>query len=193
MEYKTILYSVFSDNAYSACLQEGKPLPESPKEGKWRSLDLADDSAAYVDVVGRTGRRQGFTGRTTGGVGRLERVHHPERPGRGVQGRWDEHFSRPRISMLFADLKPNLKPGSVKYAFRPEVRPDKLVVTFDHLHDYCAWYGCYGSNTAQAVLYLSGPRRGDVVLSYRSISASAPILVGLSPGGRDNDFEPQRG
>ena len=194
MEYKTILYSVFSDNAYSACLQEGKPLPESPKEGKWRSLDLADDSAAYVDVVGRTGKKVRFYGKDYRGVWVGSNGYITfDGPDEGSKAGWDEHFSRPRISMLFADLKPNLKPGSVKYAFRPEVRPNKLVVTFDHLHDYCAWYGCYGSNTAQAVLYLSGPRRGDVVLSYRSIStASAPILVGLSPGGRDNDFRPKR-
>jgi len=84
-----------------------------------------------------------------------------------------------------------LRSGSVKYSFRPESKPDRLVVTYDHLHDYCTWYGCYGSNTGQAVIYFDGPRSGDIVLGYRSIStASSPIIVGLSPGYTPA-FEPQ--
>ena len=63
-----------------------------------------------------------------------------EEPDNARKAGWDEHFSQPRISLLFADLKPNLKSGSVKYTFQPADRPNRVVVTYDHLHDYCTWY-----------------------------------------------------
>jgi|ERR1711924_491328 len=61
MEYKTLEYKVFSDNAYSTCLVDSlKPLPEDAKQGQWKDLDLDKDSAAYIDVVGKTGRKVKF-------------------------------------------------------------------------------------------------------------------------------------
>ncbi|QDZ22778.1 serine protease [Chloropicon primus] len=180
LEYKTIRYKVFSENAYSTCLVEGKPLAESVKAGDWTKLDLEDDSAAYIDVVGKTGKKVKLFGVEYPGlwVGSNGYITFEE-PDNVRKATWEDHHGKARISVLFTDLKPELKSGSVKY----RIFSDRVAVTWDHLHDYCTWYGCFGSNTGQAVLWFDGGRRGDVVLSYRSIStASSPIIVGLSSG-----------
>mmetsp|Transcript_4859 Transcript_4859/g.8614 ORF Transcript_4859/g.8614 Transcript_4859/m.8614 type:complete len:907 (+) Transcript_4859:131-2851(+) len=192
MEYKTIEYRHFSENAYSTCLVDSDtPLLEEVKEGKWRKLDVDDDSASYIDVVAKTGRKVKFYGREYSGmwVGSNGYITFGD-PDSTRKASWEEHFKKPRISLLYTDLKPNLRSGSIKYSFRPEGNPNRVVVTYDHLHDYCTWYGCYGSNTAQAVIYFDGERKDDIIIGYRSISTpSAPIIVGLSPGYTP-EFEP---
>jgi len=191
LEYKTILFKVFADNAYSACILDGvEPLAESAEDISWETIQLDDDSSTFIDLVGKTGRKVTFYGAEHDGLwvssngyitfGEPDNDHDPSLA---------SHFSKARLSLLYSDLRPDLGSGTVTYALLPPSNPNRIAVTYDHLNDYCTWWGCYGSNTAQAVIYFEGEKKGDIVLSYRSIStASKPIIVGLSPGFMPGQF-----
>ena len=233
MEYKRIAFKPYATNAYSACSAPGEGLEDS-MGGNWIVLDTPGYIKAQVTFFGEM--HQGVYVSSNGHITFGEPDHTKNK------GNWEEHWKKPRISVLFADLKPELKPGAVKYKFAEGNGEAKLVITWDHVpgeshssllsppsppsplslpllslsslslslslsllgsdgwmdfwgnvltifdfdslfvSDGCAWWGCWGSSTAQATLPLSGPRKGEIILSYRSVSTGSPIIVGLSPG-----------
>ena len=99
---------------------------EDVKEGDWSKLEMDDDSAAYIDVVGKTGKKLRYYGVEYDGVwvGSNGYITFGE-PDNSKKATWEEHFRMPRISLLYTNLKPNLKPGSVKYSLKPRGRPDR--------------------------------------------------------------------
>jgi hypothetical protein len=90
---------------------------------------------------------------------------------------FDEHFSLPRVSILFDDFSPQNGTG-VSW----QQLTDRVVVTYLNVPEYSNT----GSNSFQVELYFDG----RIVLSYLGITANDGI-VGLSDGtGMSPDFVP---
>ena len=124
MEYKRIAFKPYATNAYSACSLLGEGLEES-MEGNWIVLDTPGYIKAQVTFFGEM--HQGVYVSSNGHITFGESDHTKNK------GNWEEHWRKPRISVLFADLKPELKPGAVKYKFAEGNGEAKLVITWDHV------------------------------------------------------------
>jgi len=157
---------------YVACVETINSLPVDPAGGT--TLSLGDDSSSSVN----SSSTLPFYGADWGTI-------HVNSNGNITFNGGDsdysesmgEHFSQPRISMLWDDLNPSAG-GIVSW----KETDNSMVVTFENVPQYSTT----NSNTFQAELFFNG----DLRLSWNGLEAASGI-IGLSAGeGTDPDFLP---
>ncbi len=157
---------------YTACIEPIITLPVDPAGGT--PVSLSDDDSELVALTG-------------GAMVSLYGVSYPQvyigsngyltfaGSSTDFSETLDEHFSIPRVALLYDDLNPTIS-GTVSY----EQMADRFVVTYDNI----AEYSTTNSNTMQVMMFFDG----TIVISWLDID-SADSIVGVSAGdGLSPDF-----
>ena len=172
VNHSVLFEPIASADFYIPCTEEISTLPVDPSAGS--TVNLSDDSSTPVTLpfsfnfYGEDWDSiyVGSNGFITFGAGSST-----------YSESLSEHFSLPRIALVFDDLNP-----SVGGRISTRAVPDGFAITWEDVPEYST----NNSNTFQAVLYSNGSMR----LSWLELDSS-DCIAGLSPGyGLDPTFVP---
>lgn len=155
-----------SPDFYSACVEPASVFPSNPATGT--SVTLSDDASVQVALTG--GKQVTLYGNTYSSVfigsnGYLTCISGSNDYDESIS----DHFSLPRVAMLYDDLHPGQGSGSIRW----QQFADRFVVTYQNVSEYNAG----NSNNFQTELYFNG----KIVIAYLAIGATDG-LAGLSQG-----------